>query len=530
MVDEIGLTKGGRVLYAISPELVEVKEERVRQFFDKKEMEELKASIVDKGLLQPGICRLEGGRVVLVAGERRVKACVELKKDFEFILTEETDLRRIRGIELDENLRRSDLTVQERIKAVDDFHALEQELHAPGPGRKTGGHTIADTAETLKMSVGAVAEDLELAAFMELEEVRNAPNKTEMKKIIKRIKEDYQRAQALKEAQAAGFEDEEEEPPEEETKEEKDKRELIKLVNLYSPMVVTERMELVLGAEKFQKHFDITLFDPPWGESIDEVEIERGSKEPFDDSPEIFASNLEGWLTILWNVMSENSHLFMFFPIKKHGFVYDTLEKVGFETNRMPLFWVKIGVHRTRNPKKWPGRCYEAIAFGRKGDKPLQWQGAPDVIQTPPATPAMKGSHMTGKHPDVYLGLLKRSAFPGDKVLDPMCGTGMAGVAAETLRATHQLSWLMIEEKEEFTRLSIANLVKGYSNLVLRGAAEQEFEEYKDKGIPEDFREIDLSNGDIGRDLWDRYWKAHPEEQEEMLRWKRVKEGEDIPF
>ena len=525
MIQTIGVSKSGRTLYTCAAEVVEVKEERFRQLFDKKELEELKVSVADKGQLQAGICREEEGCVVLVAGERRLKVCLELKRDFEFVLTEETDPRRIEEIELDENLKRSDLTVQEKIRAVDRFHALEQELNPPSLGRKTGGHTIADTAERLKMSVGAVAEDLELAAFMELEEVSKAPNKTEMKKVVKRIKEDYARAKALKEAQEEELEEGEiEELPEQETPEEKDRREMVKLVNLYSAKVVEDRMENILSKGEWKEHFDLVIFDPPWGQAIDEVEEERGSKETFADSPELFASNLEGWLKILWNIMAENSHLFMFFGIKDHGFVYEMLEKVGFETNRMPIFWVKIGIHRTRNPTKWPGRCYEAIAFGRKGDKPLQWQGAPDVIQTPPATQAMKGSHMTGKHPDVYQGLLKRSAFPGNKILDPMCGTGMMGVAAESLRATHQLDWLMIEEKEEFARLSVMNLVKGYSNLVLRPALEEgPGERYVEKELPSDFRTIDLS-GDEGLDAWKRYWKAHPEEQEEMLRWKREKE------
>ena len=312
---------------------------------------------------------------------------------------------------------------------------------------------------------------------------------------------------------------------------------------------------MVLAKDHFTEFFDVVLFDPLWGQSIDRVEIERGSKEKFDDSPERFSSNLEEWLTILYRVMALNSHLYMFFGIKDKGegtdeeglvkiesgkkiwtnsFVYTTLEKVGFEVNWMPLFWIKIGVHRTRNPKKWPGRCYEAIAFARKGNKPLQWQGAPDVIQTPPPSPAMKGSHMTGKHPDVYLGLLKRSAFPGDKVLDPMCGTGMAGVAAETMRATHQLDWIMVEEKEEFTRLSLANLVKGYSNIVLRGAEEEGGEgegEGEDLGLPESFKEIDLSAAD-GSSLWKRYWKARPEEQEEMLEWREKGGGllDKVPF
>lgn len=570
---EVGATKTGKALYSLPASEIFVEERRIRQVFEKKKHEELMESIKEVGQLAPGICREEGGKIIVVAGECRLRACLDLKRDYEFILTTEKDPVRIKRIELYENIHRQDLTWQEKAQSVAEFHIMEQQLNPPPPGLRQGGQTVEDTSESLNRSPTSVKEDLEIAKFLDVPEVAQAKNRTEAKKVITKIKEDFIRAKALEEAKALGqrrlaaaveelTEGEGSRPGgsfEAETEsEDNEKADLLELINLYLPRVHEGRMEAVLP-EFPDNSFDIVLFDPPWGQDLDEVEPERGAKEKFDDSPEVFSKNLEGWLSLLYSKMSEHSHLYMFFGIKDHEFVYSLLEKVGFSVNRMPIYWIKQGAHRVRTPRIWPGRAVEPIAFARKGSKDLQWQGAPDYILTPAPTAAMKGSHMSGKHPDVYLNLIKRSGFPGNKLLDPMAGTCMSAVAAETYRHTLQLDWTMIEEKEEFVRLGINNLVKGYSSIVLRGAAEAK-EPTKpfyycpackktgptselttgngdasrtacpsckasvvelDKEVPSSFKEIPLDPSDESRATWLLYWKLHPEQQEEMLLWKK---------
>ncbi len=527
-IEEVGATECGRIIYTISPESVEVGEGRIREEFDRKKLDNLKTSIKDKGQLSPAICSLEEKGIILVAGERRLRVCRELKIPFQFLLTEETDPLRIREIEVEENVCRVQLSWPEELKSVEELHSLKQQLYPPSPGRlRGGGHTLADTAELVGKSEGTVSEDLEIAKFMDLEEVRNAKTKTEAKKVIQRIKDDFARNKALKEAQALEREESTEEgeslplqeEEEKEITEESSREEILKKINFFSPKVLEGKMEIILSEEQYKEYFDIVFLDSPWGQDINEVETTDGSKEEFDDSHELFVTKLEEWLSACYYVMSSHSHLYMFFGIKDHAFVYQTLEKVGFEVNWMPIFWHKVGTHRVRNPKKWPGRSYEAIAFARKGDKPLQWQGASDIASTPSPSPAMKQSQRTAKHPDIYLNLLKRSGFPGDKVLDPMCGSGMFGVACEVMRVTHQFEWLMIEEKEEFVRLSIANLVKSYSNIT-RAPIERRITASDDMEVPEDFREISVGT-EKGDKQWIAYWKQHPERQEEMLEWKK---------
>jgi len=41
---------------------------------------------------------------------------------------------------------------------------------------------------------------------------------------------------------------------------------------------------------------------------------------------------------------------------------------------------------------------------------------------------------------------------------------------------------------------------------------------FAEKPLTEDFKTLEPGEGD-----WIRYWKAHPEQQEEMLEWRRNK-------
>ena len=108
----------------ISPLDMKVKEGRHRQHFDKQKMEDLKASLLLVGQLQPVLVDGEG---FLIAGERRVRACLDLSMDVWVCQKEELDPLMIQEMELAENIYRSDLTSTEQLLAEDKLHALRAE-------------------------------------------------------------------------------------------------------------------------------------------------------------------------------------------------------------------------------------------------------------------------------------------------------------------------------------------------------------------------------------------------------------------
>jgi hypothetical protein len=101
-----------------------------------------------------------------------------------------------------------------------------------------------------------------------------------------------------------------------------------------------------------------------------------------------------------------------------------------------------------------------------------------------------------------------RSALPGDRVLDPMAGSCMAGVACDALKQTLSLDWLMIEKEESFRNLGIFNLNKGYWSITDDVSGED-----PDADTPEE----DFKLLEPGGKEWMNFWRLHPEKQTDML-------------
>lgn len=526
--------------YEASPLEVYVREDRHRKLFNKKKMDELIASIKTLGQLQPGVCTLnEEGRLELIVGERRLRACGSLERSFLYMLKEDLDPFTLELMQLEENIKRDDLDWKEAIYAKEKVHKLFQERFGEARAGSAGGHSLGDTAEYLGESKTLTHEDIELAVWArEIPEVAAAPNKTTAKKIVERLSQTVKRGIALDEAIASAGESATisttsavaSSPSEGNGLSSIEKRLLD-----YDRRVLLGKMEDRLADFK-DESFDIVLFDPPWGVDLANVSKKGGGTQDYEDDPEEFNENLARWLSLIYTKMKPDSHLYMFFGIRLYAKVYFTLNNVGFSTNNMPLIWHKKGAHVTRNPKLWPGRCYEPIAFARKGNKPLALMGQPDLITTPAPTPAMKGIHPSAKHPMIYRELLERSAEPGNSVLDPMAGSGMSGVGADSHLDRFHLDWWLIEQDPDYRNLSLANLIKGYWHIT---SGEERKEEpagaFGDKDSPEDngnflgkYEEPTLPSSyqelDPGSEEWRRWWKLRPEDQDQMLAWKAAKE------
>ena len=527
-------------IYAINPSEIFVREDRHRQLFKRKPLEELIDSIRDTGQTQPGVCyQNPDGQLELIIGERRLRACLLLQVPFKYYDKGKVkDPILLEQIQLEENLIRENLEWKEELKAKKKMHdILQKRFGETSPGRM-GGHTLEDTANHIGVGDSILQEDIVLAGFLSIPEVASAKNKTTAKKIVKRLVQQVQRRETLdkalstaeklpiekapltEQARAEARLIEKQRSPEEKAELIEKRKELSpmeKQLIYYNQRCLLGEMEQRLSNFK-DESFDIVCFDPPWGVEFDAVRKAGGGTKDYVDEAEFFLKKIDEWLALIYQKMKPDSHLYMFFGIVKHQLIYDVLETIGFSTNRMPLIWHKKGAHVTRNPLVWPGRSYEPIAYARKGSKPLVKQGAPDVIETPMPTPSLKDIHPSAKHPQIYKELLLRSAQPSDTILDPMAGSGMFGVAAESLTKTHSLNWFQIEIDEDYRNLELLNLVKGYDELSKREIpAPLEISAPADQGGFKAFLP--------GSPDWTEHWKNHPEDQDAMLAWRKEKKG-----
>jgi len=100
--------------------------ERIRKEIKDEAVAALAESIRRLGLLHPIV--LDRG-LTLVAGETRLTACRSLGWDrIPFQYADTLDDRELLAIELEENIKRSDLTWQEQCDALRTFHLLQKEL------------------------------------------------------------------------------------------------------------------------------------------------------------------------------------------------------------------------------------------------------------------------------------------------------------------------------------------------------------------------------------------------------------------
>ena len=203
-------------LHKINPAEVVVPEDRLRKDFDERKIRNLADSFKRYGQISPALCRKDNDdSIILVAGERRLRACKLADMDLLYVLSNEANDTTLREIEFEENYCRENLTWSEEVDAKNELHLYNQQRYGGTEPGKDGGHSIKDTARILGESVGNVAEDLELAQYAEhFEEVAEAKKKTDAKKIVKRIKAELKHREQLAKAIIAEADDEAEANPE----------------------------------------------------------------------------------------------------------------------------------------------------------------------------------------------------------------------------------------------------------------------------------------------------------------------------
>ncbi|GGZ05036.1 ParB/RepB/Spo0J family partition protein [Novosphingobium colocasiae] len=101
-----------------------------RRRFDEAALEELAASIAQRGVIQPVIVRPHAGRYQLVAGERRWRAAQKARLHEIPALVRELTEREVMALALIENLQREDLNPVEEARAYNRLAELENMTQA----------------------------------------------------------------------------------------------------------------------------------------------------------------------------------------------------------------------------------------------------------------------------------------------------------------------------------------------------------------------------------------------------------------
>ena len=420
--------------------------DRQRKEFDEASIEELANDIEANGLIHPLVVNIVDAVPHLVAGERRwraIKRLYQQSRRFTFAgmqvlspyvpVVPHNDLTPIQEfeIELSENIKRIDLTWNERTAAIARLHELRTE--------EDGNHTYADTAEEFKeveqndtpvttRNVLEVKEAEFLAGFADVPEVQKAKTKKEALKIAKKIM-DVDLNAALDRAEVFG---EDYEKPVETEEEQLDLPHIV-------PAPRRRKSRHKLYHADFRKALEVirpgsigvTVTDPPYGVGVADF---GGAQQHTHNYSEDDTENLHrDMVEIISQLSEENAHAYVFCDF----LFFDELREMFLEhewrVRDKPLIWTKGGRgHLSDGGTLGFRSTYECIVFAQRGIR-LCSSLKNDVLMIPPESNTI---HAAQKPYILYQILLEQSGQIGDNVLDLFCGSGTIFTAAQKTEMT----------------------------------------------------------------------------------------------
>lgn len=414
-------------------EEVVIKTNRQRREFKKDDLADLNESLDKFGLFHLPVCRREGGQIVLVSGERRYRVLMQRYNENtdtrhgeewiglgKFLYTDvgELSIADAEEAELDENIRRVDLTWQERNTAIARLHYFRK-TQAERAGKV---QTLSDTAAEIKGkpqgtpmgdAVGEVTQALILDRHLEDPDVATAKSVKEAMKVIQK------KAEATKREELAAKFDLEYGPGTE--GDEAVSRSLPHKLLIGSCLELLETLE--------PNTYSVLLTDPPYGIGADSFGEQSGEGHAYSDSFEFFQKFTPILAAESYRVCTAQAHAYVFCDPRRFADLELAFQLAGWYTWPTPLIWAKNGGMLPR-PEHGPRRAYETILYCIKGDRKVL-KVASDVMQVPMVRGLMHGAQ---KPVALYTELLNRSAYPGEKVLDPFCGSGTIFAACNNLR------------------------------------------------------------------------------------------------
>lgn len=415
---------------------------RQRQLHDADGHQELINSILECGLLHAPVVRESEGAYILVAGERRSRAMMELhdlgqvfqynNADVPEGMIPVTSLGYLSELEaeeaeLDENLRRLDLTWQEQADATSRLHTLRGKQKA---AVSATAQTIADTALELRgRSDGAyqdaVRKELIVAKHRDNPVIAKAKSTDEAFKLLKK---DEERKKNIELAATVGA-----------------------TFTADKHTILHESCLTAMLRPEMQSAFDVILTDPPYGMGADTFSDAGGRmasiEHHYDDSYESWKTLIAAWAPLSFAVAKPQAHAYVFCDFDRFHELKAAMQAAGWYVFRTPFICHKLNSGRVPLPDRGPRRQYEIILYAIKGNKPVTHIYS-DVLASQ-ADEQM--SHGAQKPVAVYQNLLQRSVRPGDSVLDCFGGSGTLLPAAHA----YQCIATVIEQTPEYYALCL---------------------------------------------------------------------------
>jgi len=402
---------------------IKVAPNRQRRVFEPKALNELIESVKQHGLFHALGVRQEADELILVHGERRLRAIQDIyalggtfrydgaevpQGQVPYSTLGELDPLAREEAELSENVHRTDLDWRERAEATARIAALRT---GQADVARELRPTVADIALEVRGSSEGIhhettRRELIVAKYLKDPEIAAAKSVDDAFKLLKR-KEETRKNVELATQVGRTF-----------------TAELHRAFN-------EDALAWLLRCPADQ--FDVILTDPPYGMGADEFGDSGGraaGSHGYQDDAASFTRILSVCQTELFRVAKPQAHLYWFCDIDQFHAAREAFASAGWWTHRTPLVWYKPGASRVPWPEHGPQRKYELVLYAVKGKRTVT-KIFPDLVSY---NPDDNLGHSAQKPVALFEDLLKRSVHPGDSVLDPFGGTGAIFPAAHRLK------------------------------------------------------------------------------------------------
>lgn len=402
------------------------------------------------GQITPIVVEPDGDTYRLIAGERRLTAAKKLGWfEIEAITRADLSDRERVLIELEENVRRKQLTWQEEVKAVQTFVTLSKEPQAMA-------------AKSLVMSPQTLSHMLTLADNLDrFPELKDCPTWTsayaqvtiKLKRLTDAALEDIFEDIASGDLNTA--------PPEDLIldSEPTSPASAPKLSHLYAdpapakpkeaPAFQALEGDFALWAKEYTgRRFNLIHCDFPYGLNMGSANLQNSSARwdvtdgRYDDTPELFDRLTRAFFDNQDNFISDTAHCIFWLAAKNYGRLASRFAHYGWTVCDVPLIW-----HKSDNAgiapdvRRWPRRTYEIAVFASRGDRKILKVKAASI-----AGPTTKDHHLSEKPTPVVTHFLEMLVDETTEIFDPTAGSGTALRAAKALGAKRGLGLDVLPE------------------------------------------------------------------------------------
>lgn len=364
---------------------------------DKKAVADIKESFQQYGQLVPLVIEEDGE---LVDGLHRLTAAIELGwKQIGVTTREKMDDFTARTLELETNLKRKDLSWQQKEYALTELHKLHAAKDPTWSQDVTGSMTGKPQPR--------VAESLLLTKMIEL---------------FPEIGEAKSRNQALSWARQKAAA-------------------VVRVTEVKNAPEVYAGVEerIILGDSRVviksipDASINFVLTDPPFGINYDDRKAGTESTlSTYQDDEDNYLSLLS-MAPEIFRVIKHDGWLVWFLGPTWYERAKLAFREAGFTVDEIPIIWDRSdGRVFTTRPDRYFGRGYDMALHCIKGNPEVIQRNKPNVIRVPPVS--VDERTLTVERPvELYAELIRRLTVKGEMVVDFFTGSGSVLAAAASL-------------------------------------------------------------------------------------------------